>query len=77
MTLSQDIDNRIRRWGIVDTKLVQAAAFFLALVLAKLLPDLLDVSIWWYVVLAVGCALKPTLDFFRRRGVEDTGTSAS
>lgn len=75
MTLSQDIDNRIRRWGIVDTKLAQASAFFFALVLAKLLPDLLAVSLWWYVVLAVGCALKPTLDFFRRSGDIDTSAS--
>ncbi len=41
MTLSQDISLRIHRWGIVETKLAQAAAFFLALALANLLPELL------------------------------------
>ncbi len=64
MTLWEEFDSRARRFGIVDLKLAQAAAFFFALILVKVFPELLSVCIWWYVMLCVACAVKPGIDFF-------------
>ena len=67
MTLWEELDSRARRFGIVDLKLAQAAAFFFALILAMAVPALLAVSIWWYVALCAACAVKPAIDFFSPR----------
>jgi hypothetical protein len=64
-------DKRARRLGILDTKLVQAAAIFFALVIVKLVPQIMELSVWWFVVLAVVCAIKPMITFYR--GDDDSG----
>jgi hypothetical protein len=63
-------DKRARRLGILDTKLVQGAAIFFALIIVKLFPQVMDISIWWFVFLAVVCAIKPVITFFGRGPVE-------
>jgi hypothetical protein len=68
MRLWEEFDSRARRFGIVDLKLAQAAAFFLALILACAVPALLSVSVWWYVAACVACAIKPAVDFYAPRG---------
>lgn len=60
-------DERARRLGILDTKLSQAAAIFFALIVVKLFPRIMDVSIWWFVLLAVLCAIKPVITFYGSR----------
>lgn len=57
-------DKRARRLGILDTKLSQAAAIFFALVIVKLIPQIMDLNVWWFVVLAAICAIKPIITFF-------------
>ena len=59
-------DRRARRLGILDTKLAQAAAISFALIVVKLYPQILSVSIWWFLALAVGCAIRPLITFFGR-----------
>jgi hypothetical protein len=57
-------DSRARRLGILDTKLAQAAAISFALAVVKLHPQILNVSIWWFVGLAVAFAIRPILTFY-------------
>ena len=57
-------DERARRLGILDTKLAQGASIFLALVIVKLVPQILQVSAAWFAVLAVLCAIKPLVTFY-------------
>ena len=57
-------DKRARRLGILDTKLAQGAAMCIALILAKLIPEILTVNTWVFVVLAGLFAIKPILTFF-------------
>jgi hypothetical protein len=57
-------DKRAKRLGILDTKLAQAAAIFFALVIVKLIPQILDVNTWWFALLAILCAIKPLITFF-------------
>lgn len=64
-------DERARKLGILDTKLAQAAAIFFALVVVKLIPQIMNLSIWWFILLAVLCAIKPLVTFYGG-GVRDT-----
>ncbi|MBN1163624.1 MAG: hypothetical protein JXB45_03520 [Candidatus Krumholzibacteriota bacterium] len=60
-------DERARRLGILDTKLAQGAAIFLTLIIIKLIPQIMHVNIWWFVILAVLSAIKPLCTFFGGR----------
>jgi hypothetical protein len=63
MSLWEDLDSRARRLGILETKLAQGAAMCLALVIAKLVPQLLELSVWWFVVAGAACAIRPSIVF--------------
>lgn len=59
MGMIRFFNDRVKRFSIFDVKLVQAAAFFFALIIVKLVPDILNVTIWWFVALALVCAIRP------------------
>ena len=67
-------DKRARRLGILDVKLAQSAAIFFALVIVKLVPQIMNLSIWWFVGLAILCAIKPVITFYG--GSDGTGSRA-
>ena len=75
MEIWEYFDERARRLGILDTKLVQGAAIFSALVIVKLVPQIMTVSIWWFVVLAIVFAIKPIITFYG--GGAETGSSGA
>ena len=64
MGLLEDLNRRVRKFDFVDVKLAQFCAFFLALVIAKLIPDIMNLSIWWFIVLLILCAIKPFCVFW-------------
>ncbi len=66
MKLWTFFDERARRLGILDTKLAQAAAMFVALIIAKAFPQIMDVAVWWFILLGVLCAVRPVRTFFGR-----------
>ena len=70
-------DKRARRLGILDTKLAQASAICFAFVIAKLVPEIMELSTWWFVLAAILCAIKPLITFYcggtESRWVEDSG----
>ena len=57
---------RVKRYGAWEISLAQAAAMFLALVVAKLVPQILTINVWWFVLAAVLCGLRPFYVFFVR-----------
>ncbi len=57
-------DERARKLGILDTKLAQAASMFFALAIAKLIPQIMDVNVLWFVLLAILCAVRPFVTFY-------------
>lgn len=61
------MNDRVKRLSIVDVKLVQCAAMFIALIVVKLIPQIMQASLWWFVVLAVLCGLRPTYVFFLKK----------
>lgn len=60
------MNERVRRFGIWEMKLAQGAAIFLALIVVKLVPQILTVSVWWFVILAALCAIRPICVFYGR-----------
>jgi hypothetical protein len=67
MGFLEDMDKRVRRFGIIDVKLAQGAAMFFVLVIAKLIPQIMSINIWWFVALLVLCAIKPFYVFWIRK----------
>ncbi len=67
MEFLEKMDQRVKKFGIVDVKLAQGAAMFLALIIAKAVPCIMNVSIWWFVLLLVACAMRPAYVFWFRR----------
>ncbi len=59
MEILQKMNERVKKFSILDVKLVQGAAMFLALIVAKLIPQIMEISIWWFVALLVICGIKP------------------
>ena len=64
MELLEDMTRRVRRFDIIDVKLAQGAAMFFALAIAKLIPRIMDISIWWFIGLLAVCAAKPFYVFW-------------
>ena len=64
MGFLEDMNQRVKKFGIVDMKLAQGAAMFFALIIAKLIPGIMEVSIVWFVVLLIGCAIRPVYVFW-------------
>ncbi len=60
------MDERVRRFGIWEMKFAQAAAMCLALVVAKLVPQIMTISVWWFVLAAALCAIRPIYVFYGR-----------
>ncbi len=64
MGLLEDMTKRVRKFDIIDVKLAQVVAMFLALIIAKLIPDIMNISIWWFAALLIICAAKPFYVFW-------------
>lgn len=60
---------RVKRLKIYDIKLAQGAAMCVILVIAKLYPPLMNVGLWWFVIVGIILALRPMYAFFVKRPV--------
>ena len=67
MKIWDEMNRRIKKFGILDEKLAQLAAIFFALIIVKLYPQILDVSVWWFVVLLIITAIKPLYVFYIKK----------
>jgi len=67
MGFLEDMTRRVRRFDIIDVKLAQGAAMFFALIIAKLIPQIMSINVWWFVALLVICALKPFYVFWLKK----------
>ena len=64
MKIIRFFNDRVRKLTIFDIKLAQGAAMAVMLVIVKLLPPIMNVSIWWFVALAIILGLRPTYQFY-------------
>jgi hypothetical protein len=64
MGFFEDMTRRARKFDIIDIKLAQGTSMFFALVIVKLIPGIMNLNIWWFIVLLVLCAIKPVYMFW-------------
>lgn len=57
-------NRKVRKLTIVDLKLIQVASMAVILIVAKLLPQIMTLSIWWFVALLIVCAMRPVYVFW-------------
>ena len=67
MEILKKMNERVKKFSIFDVKLVQGAAMFVALIIAKLIPRIMDINIWWFIILLVICAIKPFYVFLIKK----------
>ena len=61
-TLMSSIDywnRKVQKFTIFDVKLAQGAAMGFVLIIVKFFPEIMNLSIWWFVAFAFVCALRP------------------
>lgn len=64
MGILENMNERVKKLSILDVKLAQWAAVFVALIAAKLIPQIMDINIWWFVALFVIVEIKPFYVFW-------------
>lgn len=52
-------NRKVRKFTIFDVKLLQGAAMAFVLIIVKFFPQIMSLSIWWFVAFAVVCTLRP------------------
>ena len=67
MRIIRYFNDRVKRLTIFDVKLAQLCAIFVALILVKLIPQIMDIDIRWFVALLVLCAIRPLYAFFLKK----------
>lgn len=64
MRMIQYFNGRVKKLNIFDLKLIQGSAMILALIIAKMAPQILAVNIWWLVRLLVLFLVRPAYAFY-------------
>jgi len=67
MGILKYMNERVKKFSILDVKLAQGIGIFAAFILVKLMPEIMDINIWWFVVLLVICAIRPVYVFFIKK----------
>ena len=67
MGLIGRMNERAKKFSILDVKLAQGVAMFFALIIAKLISQIMDINVWWFVGLGILCAIKPWYVFWFKR----------
>jgi hypothetical protein len=57
-------NRKVRRMTVVDLKLAQVGSMALILTVAKLVPQIMSLSIWWFVALLILCMARPVYIFW-------------
>lgn len=67
MDIFDFFNERVKNLTIFDVKLVQVCAMCVILIIAKLIPQIMNINIWWFGVLLVICAIRPMYAFFLKK----------
>lgn len=64
MGFLEGMNRRVKNFNLVDIKLAQVTAMFWALIIAKLIPDIMESSVWWFEAMLVISAIRPFYVFW-------------
>ncbi len=59
MRLTDWMNSKIKKFGWTDIACIELASISFGLMLASILPSLILVSPWWYLLIWIVLALKP------------------
>ena len=59
-------NRKVERFTIWDVKLVQLSSAAWVLILVKIFPQIMQVSIWWFVLIVLLCAPRLLVVLFRK-----------
>jgi len=71
MSLIKWADDKTKKLGIWDTKLVALAGICIGLILAILIPAIVNVSIWWYIIIGILCLIRVYYVILFKKEVEE------
>ena len=66
-------DRKVKKFGILEVKMAQGAAIGATLIVAKLFPQILGLSLWWFVALVVICGLEVHYVLWLKKNSEPDG----
>lgn len=56
----------VKKFTIVDVFFIELSSLAFGVLLAALIPSLLDINVWWIVIAVILLALKPTYKAVRK-----------
>jgi hypothetical protein len=66
MSFGNWADSKVKNLGWVDVALVKLSCTAFGIMLAALIPSLIEINIWWIVVAIVILVIKPTYTAFKK-----------
>ena len=67
MGILENVNERVKKFSIFDVKLSQFVAIFSTLIIVKLVPQIMNINIWWFVACFIICVIKPVYVFFIKK----------
>jgi len=67
MGLLEDMDQRVKKLSFIDLPLGECAAMLFGIFIAKLIPQIMNINIWWFLALSVLCHAKPSCVFWFKK----------
>jgi hypothetical protein len=67
MEILINLNERVKRFSLLDVKLSQFVAMFAVLIVVKFFPQIIDLNVWWFVVLLIICAIRPVYVFLFKK----------
>lgn len=61
-------NRKVKKFTIFDVKFAQGAAMAFVLIIVKFFPQIMSLSIWWFVAFGVVCALRPAYVMWIKEG---------
>ena len=59
MKLFNSMNQRVSKLSLFDIQLIKAGNWFFALIIVKLIPEIMNIDTAWFVVLLILCSIKP------------------
>ncbi|HNR29866.1 MAG TPA: hypothetical protein PKI11_03155 [Candidatus Hydrogenedentes bacterium] len=69
-------NRQVRKFTIYDVKLAQTGAMAFALIIAKIFPCILAISIWWFVAALILCMIRPCYVILFKNDATEPGGDA-
>jgi hypothetical protein len=66
MSLISWANSKLNKLDSIDMAFVKISCFAFGIILARLIPVLTEINIWWFVILWIALAIKPLFKFFSR-----------